>query len=110
LAELIAYDGFLYGSGTPLDGQNGGNGWKDAWFNSPVEINHNTVQSPGFTKGSLVVWSNRMFESGLDNRTFRYLDTARPQVADEQRYPATTSIWQAVWLEPVPPNASRFNT
>ncbi len=80
-AETIACDDFDYAT-TNLDGQSGGVGWTGAWFLSPLETYHNTIVSPGFTNAGLVASGNRMSESGNDNRTFRYLDTARSEVAD----------------------------
>ena len=78
---LIAEESFNYENSAELDGQNGGTGWAGPWFNSPLEKQRNRVKVPGLEFPGLRTSGGRLFETGKDNRSFRDIDTARPEVA-----------------------------
>lgn len=67
-AALIAYDGFNYTSGQPVNGS-GGTGWSGAWSGN------NTVSTPGYTYSTLPVAGNRVTTSGGDSGSFRSFST-----------------------------------
>ena len=78
---LIAEESFNYENNSDLDGQNGGTGWAGPWFNSPLEKQRNRIKAPGLEFPELKVSGGRLFETGKDNRSFRDIDTTRPEVA-----------------------------
>lgn len=80
MAVTIAYDGFAYPPGNVAT-QNGGTGWQASWFISPLEKLHNRIAETGLTYPNLQVSGGKLLESG-EHRSFRYLDTTRPEVAD----------------------------
>ncbi len=77
---LIAAENFDYPAGTPLHGANGGTGWNGPWFGSPLNKADNVVSSPGLTFAGLACSGNKMRQIGRDVRSFRKLDTSRPEV------------------------------
>ena len=54
--QVIAYDGFAYSAGQPLDGQNGGMGWAGPWATSGGSV---VVQS-GSLAGSVAATGNSL--------------------------------------------------
>ena len=79
-AALIAYEGFGYAPGAPLNGQNGGTGWAGGWFaGNPLAF----ITTPGLTF------------SGLDDTPGAVTATAKPNppgggdITFEQRQLAT---------------------
>ncbi len=78
---LIAEESFNYENKADLDGQNGGTGWAGPWFNSPLEKQRNKIKVPGLEFPGLKTSGGRLFETGKDNRSFRDIDTSRPEVA-----------------------------
>src|SRR5262249_14287587 len=71
--------GFDYPAGTELKDQNGGRGWKGAWFAGP-EAHGIDVGSPGMIFQKLAASGGKIREDGRDRRIFRHLATARSDV------------------------------
>jgi hypothetical protein len=78
-ATLIATESFDYRPGL-LRGMNGGTGWRQAWFGDE-QIAANMVSEAGLTYPGLKVSGRANLQEGNEVRTFRYLDTSRPEVA-----------------------------
>ena len=79
-AQLIAHEGFDYPADAELKDQNGGIGWKGAWF-AASEAHGITIGAPGMTFSKIAVSGGKSRQDGRDTRIFRHLDTARPEFA-----------------------------
>src|SRR5882724_9720622 len=79
-AQLIAYEGFAYKDGAMLNGQDGGTGWKGAWF-AAEGTKGVVIAEKGMEFPKLAVGGGTCLQDGKDTRIFRHLDTARADVA-----------------------------
>ncbi len=100
---LIAEENFNYENKADLDGQNGGIGWAGPWFNSPLEKQRNKINVPGLEFSGLKTSGGRLFETGRDNRSFRDIDTSRPEVANlleagDYKKPAFGKHGTTIWF------------
>src|SRR5262245_48490668 len=79
--NLVVSESFAYGPTNQLAGGNGGTGWAGPWVNSPLNgSTDNAVTSGGLTMGALVAAGNKLTTRGGDYRSFRRIDTARPEI------------------------------
>lgn len=79
-AQLIACESFSYPAGTELRDQNGGSGWRGAWFAEPAATGI-TISADGMKFPMLATSGGKSQQDGKDTRLFRHLDTGRAEVA-----------------------------
>lgn len=78
---LIASDSFSYPEGATLKGANGGSGWAGPWITSPLHKSDNTIAPSSMLFKNLAASGNRLLEVGSNVRSYRTIDTARPELA-----------------------------
>ena len=95
---LIAEESFAYPPGR-LSGANGGMGWDGPWFTSPLARDDSRAVAPGMELPGLASAGLKARTPGNEVRTFRRIDTGRPEVralADGGRLGKDgTTIWIA---------------
>src|SRR5258708_11010263 len=83
-AVLIAYEPFDYPPTSNLSSNAGGSGWVGSWIYSPLITSHGTINPTNLVYGKLSYAGRSLrtaANNGIDNRDFRKLDTANPNVA-----------------------------
>jgi hypothetical protein len=76
---LIAVESFDYPAGS-LNGAKGGAGWDGGWFASPLATDDSRVVTPGMLSPGLACTGARARTPGHEVRTFRRIDTKRPEL------------------------------
>jgi hypothetical protein len=103
-AALIAYEGYQYAIGSNIVGENGGNGWANAWSGTTpsTTVGDRDVQAPGAAYPNLATSGNKAFISAT-NQTQRTLsDGVQGLDAVEE------TIWLSFIGQRTGPNNIRF--
>src|SRR2546421_1771111 len=78
---VIASESFDYSEGTPLKGAHGGKGWASPWTTSALHKTDNVIGAGSMLFKNLASSGNRLVEVGSNVRSYRKIDTSRPELA-----------------------------